>query len=219
LSGHTSSRPSAWSRWRSGNREFCEKVSDLQAKVDKLDRDDGKIDAAVRVQRIEASILKVLCNNIGVNSPNYMSIEKVSDKTGHDYDTVVQHAVMLSRVEFGGYVQFDRMEDSTKHPTLEAVRDIVHVPPLDTMPLVATTLPRREDLDPFECLNPDCSVNEAHLDKDLLAYPRLSGPAIEIISKPVMPSHTSVSTVVPYSRPCRSACLIRRATTTTKYGD
>ena len=114
LSGHTSSRPSAWSRWRSGNREFCEKVSDLQAKVDKLDRDDGKIDAAVRVQRIEASILKILCNNIGTNSPNYMSIEKISDKTGHDYDTIVQHAVMLSRVEFGGYVQFDRMEDSIK---------------------------------------------------------------------------------------------------------
>ncbi len=114
MSGHTSSRPSAWSRWRSGNREFCEKVSDLQAKVDKLDRDDRKIDAAVRVQRIEASILKVLCNNIGVNSPNYMSIEKISDKTGHDYDTIVQHAVMLSRVEFGGYVQFDRMEDSIK---------------------------------------------------------------------------------------------------------
>ena len=43
-----------------------------------------------------------------------MSIEKISDKTGHDYDTVVQHAVMLSRVEFGGYVQFDRMEDSIK---------------------------------------------------------------------------------------------------------
>ena len=43
-----------------------------------------------------------------------MSIEKISDKTGHDYDTVVQHAVMPSRIEFGGYVQFDRMEDSIK---------------------------------------------------------------------------------------------------------
>jgi hypothetical protein len=96
------------------NRELREKVSDLQAKVDKLDRDDGKIEAAVQVQRIEASILKVLCNNIGAKSPNYMSIEEVSDKTGHDYDTVVHYAVMLSRVEFGGYVQFDRMEDNIK---------------------------------------------------------------------------------------------------------
>ena len=96
------------------NRELREKVSDLQAKVDKLDRDDGKIDAAVRVQRIEASILKVLCNNIGAKSPNYMSIEEVSDKTGHDYDTIVHYAVMLARAEFGGYVQFDRMEDNIK---------------------------------------------------------------------------------------------------------
>ncbi len=96
------------------NRELRGKISDLQAKVDKLDRDDRKIEAAVRVQRIEASILKVLCNNIGAKSPNYMSIEEVSDKTGHDYDTVVHYAVMLARVEFGGYFQFDRMEDNIK---------------------------------------------------------------------------------------------------------
>ncbi|CCC41960.1 hypothetical protein [Haloquadratum walsbyi] len=64
--------------------------------------------------------------------------------------------------------------------TLNAIREVVHVPPLDTTPLVAETLPRREDLDPFECINPDCSVNEAHSGLDLRAYPSLGGPAIEI---------------------------------------
>jgi hypothetical protein len=81
----------------------------------------------------------------------------------------------VSAVESRGCWTFD-----TDITTLETVRDIVTVPPLDTMPLVATTLPRREDLDPFECINPDCSVNEAHSGKDLRAYPSLSGPAIEI---------------------------------------
>ncbi len=64
--------------------------------------------------------------------------------------------------------------------TLNAIREVVHVPSLDTTPLVATTLPRREDLDPFRCTNPECSTNEAHSDIDLRAYPSLSGPAIEI---------------------------------------
>ncbi len=51
------------------NRELRGKISDLQAKVDKLDRDDGKIETAVQAQRIKASILKMLCNNIGSNLP------------------------------------------------------------------------------------------------------------------------------------------------------
>ena len=96
------------------NQELRETVSNQRTEISKTDRDDGKIDAALRVQQIEASILKVLSNNIGAKSPNYVSIEKVADQTKHDFDTVVHYSTMLARVEFGGYVQFDRMEDNIK---------------------------------------------------------------------------------------------------------
>jgi|APHM01.1.fsa_nt_gi hypothetical protein len=90
------------------------------------------------------------------------------------------HATYDPEYEFVSAVERGCWTFDTDITTLETVRDIVTVPPLDTMPLVATTLPRREDLDPFECVNPDCSVNEAHSGKDLRAYPSLGGPAIEI---------------------------------------
>jgi hypothetical protein len=73
--------------------------------------------------------------------------------------------------------------------TVSAVRDIAHVPPVETLPLVAETLPRREDADPFACVNPDCSSNRAHADKDLQAYPELSGPAIDIVAHSDVASH------------------------------
>jgi predicted transcriptional regulator len=105
--------------------------------------------------------------------------EDVRDRLGNlDWDA--HHATYDPEYEFVSAVERGCWTFDTDRTTLASVRDIVHVPPLDTMPLVATTLPRREDLDPFACTNPDCSTNEAHSDKDLLAYPQLSGPAIEI---------------------------------------
>jgi len=99
------------------------------------------------------------------------------------------HATYDPEYEFVSAVENGAWTFDTDRVTLETVRELVHVPPTDSMALVATTLPRREDLDPFACINPDCSVNEAHSDKDLLAYPRLSGPAIEITKTSDAVSH------------------------------
>jgi len=110
------------------------------------------------------------------------------DRLGNlDWDA--HHCTYDPEYEFVSAVEDGCWTFDTDRTTLARVRDIVHVPPLDTMPLVATTQPRREDLDPFACINPDCSVNEAHSDKDLLAYPRLSGPAIEITKTSDAVSH------------------------------
>jgi len=116
------------------------------------------------------------------------SDEQTRDRLGNlDWDA--HHATYNPEYEFVSAVEDGCWTFDTDRTTLARVRDIVHVPPLDTMPLVATTLPRREDLDPFACINPDCSTNEAHSDKDLLAYPRLSGPAIEITKTSDAVSH------------------------------
>jgi hypothetical protein len=68
----------------------------------------------------------------------------------------------------------------TDTATLGVVRAAVDVPPLDTISLVAETMPKREDADPYTCTNPACSAHRAHSSRDLDAYPRISGPAIEI---------------------------------------
>jgi hypothetical protein len=81
----------------------------------------------------------------------------------------------VSAVEDAGCWTFD-----TDTATLSAVREAVTLPPLDELPLVAETIPKREDCDPFTCTNPECSADRAHSSRDLDAYPRLSGPAIEV---------------------------------------
>jgi hypothetical protein len=61
--------------------------------------------------------------------------------------------------------------------------------PDDNLPVVAHTVPRREDTDPFVCPNESCDAHEAHADKDLQAYPRLSGPGVEIVAESDVVTH------------------------------
>jgi hypothetical protein len=64
--------------------------------------------------------------------------------------------------------------------TIRSVREVAHVPPVETIPVVAETIPRRDDLDLAACSNPECDQKRTHSGRDLDAYPRLDGPGVEI---------------------------------------
>jgi len=89
----------------------------------------------------------------------------------------------VAHTESDGAWTFD---DSTE--TRAAVSEAgVCIP--DNLPVVAHTVPRREDTDPFVCPNSSCDVHQAHADKDLSAYPRLDGPGIEITAESDVVTH------------------------------
>lgn len=78
-------------------------------------------------------------------------------------------------------------DDSTQ--TRAAVIEAGVYIPDDNLPVVAHTVPRREDTDPFVCPNESCDAHEAHADKDLQAYPRLDGAGIEIAAESDVVTH------------------------------
>ncbi|RKS82127.1 hypothetical protein BDK61_1424 [Haloarcula quadrata] len=119
------------------NRELKNEVQNLRSELARSDQDGGKVDAAKRVQTIEASILKVLCSDkhLGAKSPNYVQIETISQTTGHDYDTVMHYVRSLSKIEFGGHVEIDRMENNAKAARETAFEEYCDAARIDGMTL------------------------------------------------------------------------------------
>jgi transposase len=77
--------------------------------------------------------------------------------------------------------------------TVLKVREVAHVPPVDRIPVIAETTPRREDVDPFLCVNTECDSDRAHSARDLDAYPRLDGSGVEVTQKSEVVSHICLS--------------------------
>lgn len=100
---------------------------------------------------------------------------RLSDLEWEDHHcTYDPHYEFESATEQGGWT----FDNDTK--TIHKVREVAHVPPVETIPVVAETIPRREDVDLFLCANPECDSKRAHSARDLEAYPRLDGPGVEI---------------------------------------
>lgn len=114
-------------------RELEEKVDNYRAQVQRLksqlDRqreEEGHLDAARRVHRIEASILEVLCQNeaagrhAGPQGMNYVELYDIARATGYGFDTVLQYARTLSRPEYGGHVKLNDYDEKAKATSRDA---------------------------------------------------------------------------------------------------
>lgn len=118
-------------------REQREKIADLKQQLSREQHDDGRIDAVEQVHNTEATILKVLCRDvhIGAKSPNYVSIPRVSETTGLDYDTVTHYAEMLSRPAFGEHVEMDRFGEKIKATSENAYEEYCEAAGIDGVSL------------------------------------------------------------------------------------
>jgi len=118
-------------------QEQREKIADLQQQLAREQRDVGRMDAVDAVHQTEASILKVLCRDehIGAKSPNYVSIPRVSEVTGLDYDTITHYAEMLSKPAFGEHVEMDRFGENIKATSQEAYDEYCEAAGIDGVSL------------------------------------------------------------------------------------
>lgn len=121
-------------------QELEEKVENYRIRVQQLEQElekrrlsDGILDAADRVHRVEARILEVLCrdDHHGARSMNYVDLYTVTEQTGLEYNTVVEHAESLSRDEFGGHVQLDDYGEKAKATSPDAFTDYCAATDLD----------------------------------------------------------------------------------------
>lgn len=113
-------------------------VQRLKAQLDRQREEDGHLDAARRVHRIEASILEVLCQNeavgqhAGPRGMNFVELFKVAQATGYSFDTVLNYARTLSRPEYGGHVELDDYDEkakATSRDAFEAYCDATNIDP------------------------------------------------------------------------------------------
>jgi hypothetical protein len=81
--------------------------------------------------------------------------------------------------------------DNSTETRAAVIESGVYIP--DNLPVVARVVPRREDANPSVCPNTMCEADRAHADKDLSAYPRLSGPGVEIVAKSDVVTHICLS--------------------------
>lgn len=65
--------------------------------------------AVDRLEQIEASILRVLCQeaNHGDDELDFVEVPAITQETGFEYGTVVHYLEKLTCPEFGGYVVYD----------------------------------------------------------------------------------------------------------------
>lgn len=113
-------------------------IQRLKSQLDRQREEDGHLDAARRVHRIEASILEVLCQNeavgqhAGPRGMNYVELYEVARATGYSFDTVLSYARTLSRPEYGGHVQlgdYDEKAKATSRDAFEAYCDATDIDP------------------------------------------------------------------------------------------
>lgn len=101
-------------------------VQRLKSQLDRRREEEGHLDAATRVHRIEASILEVLCRNVaagghaGPRGMNYVELYDVARATGYNFDTVLQYARTLSETEYGEHVQLDDYDEKAKATSPDA---------------------------------------------------------------------------------------------------
>lgn len=118
--------------------QYRAQVKRLKAQIDCQRQEDGHLDAARRVHRIEASILEVLCQNeavgghAGPRGMNFVELYEVAQLTGYSFDTVLQYARTLARPEYGGHVELDQYDEkakATSKDAFEAYCDATNIDP------------------------------------------------------------------------------------------
>lgn len=91
------------------NDELRERLSD-QRKLVKPER------AVDRLEQIEATILRVLSQKggRGDGALDFVEVPTIVQASDLEYATVVNYLKKLTRLEFGGYVEYDRSDDKAR---------------------------------------------------------------------------------------------------------
>jgi hypothetical protein len=91
------------------NEELREQLSDRRKQI----RSKRAVD---RLEQIEATLLKVLCEEAdrGDGTPGFVEVPTVVEESELDYSTVVNYIRKLTRDEFGGYVEYRKGEEKAR---------------------------------------------------------------------------------------------------------
>lgn len=128
-------------------------IEEIEAERDALQRENSELSteladrrkqvkserAVDRLERIEASILRALCqgDNHGEEELDFVEVPTIVQESGLEYGTVVNYLEKLARVEFGGYVEYDGDDEKARTTRKSAFEEYCRGARLDPAQIVS----------------------------------------------------------------------------------